>query len=270
MHLEARGAIALVTLARPETGNTMDLDLLTALGDRLDDAAAAPWARALVLTGAGRAFSLGGDVGGFGGLLDAGEDVAVEHLGRSIDALARAIGLLRASPVPTVAAIGGQAAGAGLSLALACDFRVMSARAALNVAYGALGASPDGGMTWLLPRLVGPARAVQLLIEQPVIRAERALAERLVDDVVPRDEALDAALARAAKLAALAPHVVRAARALVDRAHTVTLADQMACERDWFEAGVRTLDLQRAVRAMGRGERPDFSPPAQRSRGGPC
>jgi len=257
--LHRHGRTLVVELARPKSGNAMDLDLLTALADRLEEAAQAR-PRALVLAAAGRAFSLGGDVTGFAELVEAGEDAAIAHLRRSIDDLGRSILLLRRFPAPTVAAVQGQAAGAGLSLALACDLRVMADRAALNVAYGRLGASPDGGMTWLLPRVIAPARAVRLLMRQPVLRAEQALAEGLVDEVVPRAATRDAALAAAGRLGALAPHAVVSARLLVDAAHGATLEQQLDRERETFAAGVRTPDLQRAVAAAARGEVFDFAP----------
>ena len=104
-------------------------------------------------------------------------------------------------PYPVVAAVNGPAAGAGFSLALMCDIRIASEDAFFACAYGRIGASPDGGMTYFLPRVIGPSKAAELLLNDPNLSAAQALEAGLVSTVVPADELLEAARAKAAKLA---------------------------------------------------------------------
>src|SRR4029077_5707837 len=125
---------------------------------------------------------------------------------RGAEALHQAIVDLRRIPYPVIAAVNGPAAGAGFSLALACDTRIASESAFFVCAYGRIGASPDGGMTYFLPRVVGPSRALELLLEDPNLDAAAALDEGLVRQVVAPEELMDAARAKAEELAAKAPH----------------------------------------------------------------
>ena len=108
-------------------------------------------------------------------------------------------------PLPVIAAVNGPAAGAGFSLALACDTRIASENAFFACAYGRIGASPDGGMTYFLPRVVGPSRALEILLDDPNMSAEDALAERLVSEVTPAEELIERARERAEKLAREGP-----------------------------------------------------------------
>lgn len=248
--------VATLTLQRPSEGNALTPELLGELAAALDELAASP-ARAVVLTGAGRAFSLGGDLGVIRSALARPQD-AQAQVDHALSRLAGVVLALRALPQPVVAAINGQAAGAGLALALACDVRIASARAALNFAYGALGTSPDGGMTWFLPRLVPPGRATQLLIEQPILRAPQALEEGLVSEVAPAAELLDRARRYAARLATVAPHAVRTARELVAGAADGSLPAQLERERDAFARAVATEDFREGVDAVLEGRRPVF------------
>ena len=128
--------------------------------------------RALIVTGAGRAFCSGGDVNWFKrGVDDESVDLPSE-VRRGAEALHQAIVDIRRIPYPVIAAINGPAAGAGFSLALACDIRIASEEAFLAFAYGRIGASPDGGMTYFLPRVVGPAKALELLLNDPNLDAK--------------------------------------------------------------------------------------------------
>jgi|SRR5215213_7148305 len=251
--------VATLTLNRPDAGNSLTHEVLAELDAALDSAASEDRAHPLVVTGAGRAFSTGGDLAVLLEGLERSRDEAVADADASLAALADVIMRLRRHPAPTIAAVNGQAAGAGFSLALACDIRIASARAAFHFAYGALGTSPDGGMTWFLPRVVSPARAAELLIEQPVLRAPRALEEGIVSEVVPADELLEAARKRAGRLAAKAPHSVRTARPLIESGAEATLAEQLVREREEFAAAVRTDDFRAGVAAVMEGRRPVFS-----------
>ena len=157
--------------------------------------------RALIVTGAGKAFCSGGDINGFkAGVEDDSIDLPAQ-VRRGAEALHTAIVDLRRIPYPVICAVNGPAAGAGFSLALACDIRIASEHAFLACAYGRIGASPDGGMTYFLPRVVGPSRALEILLEDPNMTAADALEEGLVSEVVAPDELMDAARAKAEKLA---------------------------------------------------------------------
>src|SRR5215217_4764166 len=164
------GEIGTLTLDRPKVLNAMSPELIGEL------VTAAAWLadrarlRALIVTGAGRAFSAGGDVTWFKrGLEESGEYLSAD-VRRGAEVLHQAIVDFRRIPYPVI----GVAAGAGFSLALMCDTRIASEDAAFICAYGRIGASPDGGMTYFLPRVVGPARALELLLEDPILSAEQA------------------------------------------------------------------------------------------------
>ncbi len=191
---EAAGAITTITLNRPEKLNafagTMREDLLAALRRADSDAAC----RVVVITGAGRAFCAGGDVAfmrelqqrrdgaGLRKLLDAGRDIIVQ---------------IAEMPKPVIAAINGVAAGAGCNLALACDYRIASDQAKLGETFVRIGLHPDWGGTWLLPRLVGRGRALEIMMTGRMVGAAEAMAIGMVDRVASDLPTETAALARA-------------------------------------------------------------------------
>jgi enoyl-CoA hydratase/carnithine racemase len=259
MILEIEGEIGTLTLNRPESLNAMSPEMIgefpvvaSWLADR------APL-RALIVTGAGRAFCAGGDINWFKrGLEDDDIDLPsnVRHVA---DVLHQGIIDFRRIPYPVIAAINGPAAGAGFSLALMCDTRIASEDAFLAAAYGRIGASPDGGMTYFLPRILGPARTIELLLNDPNLTAEAALEAGLVAKVVPADRLMDEARAKAEKLAAKAPHYVRMAKLLVAQSLDNTLADHLQAERHGIADGMATEDLRDGVRAFLAGEEVTFT-----------
>ena len=180
LEITSDGEIGTLTLGRPEAMNAMDPEMifeLTVAAAWLADRA--PF-RALIVTGSGRAFSAGGDVNWFkGGLEDPELDLPAD-VRRGADVLHQAIVDFRRIPFPVIGAVNGAAAGAGFSLALMCDLRLASEDAFFVVAYGRIGASPDGGMTYFLPRVVGPAKALELALNDPVIDPKSALELGLV------------------------------------------------------------------------------------------
>jgi enoyl-CoA hydratase/carnithine racemase len=225
----------------------------------------APWLadrapfRALVITGNGRAFCSGGDVNWFRrGVEDDSVDLPSE-VRRGADVLHQAIVDFHRIPYPVVAAVNGPAAGAGFSLALQCDLRIASEEAFFACAYGRIGASPDGGMTYFLPRVVGPAKALELLLNDPNLTAQAALAEGLVSEVVPADELAERAASKARKLAAKAPHYVRMCKSLVGQSLDNSLADHLQLERHGIADSMGTEDLRGGVTAFFGGEEPTFN-----------
>lgn len=251
---ETLGPVVLLVLDRPARGNVLDAELLDELARHTAELADDGSVRALVLTGAGRDFCLGGALTDFEAALAGDDDEARAYCEERTGALASVVLDLRRMPYPVVAAVNGQAAGAGFSLALACDLRIVSDRVRLHFAYGALGASTDGGMSWLLPRVVSPSRALALLLEQPIIRAPRALAEGLADEAVPAAELVGRAVAVATALGANARHSVSSAKSLVESASSATLAEHMRAEHGAFAAGLAGDDMRAALAARRRGE----------------
>ncbi len=248
-----------MTLDRPDSLNAMSPEMIGELVLASGWLADRARLRALIVTGNGRGFSAGGDVNWFkGGLDDPDHDLPAD-VRRGADVLHQAIVDFRRIPYPVIGAINGVAAGAGFSLALMCDTRIASSEAAFVCAYGRIGASPDGGMTYFLPRVVGPAKAVELLLNDPLIDAEQALELGLVAKVVAPDALLDEARAKAEKLAAKAPHYVRMAKLLVAQSLDNTLADHLQLERHGIADSMATEDLREGVGAFFDGREAKFS-----------
>jgi 2-(1,2-epoxy-1,2-dihydrophenyl)acetyl-CoA isomerase len=259
LRLEIDGEIGTLTLDRPKVLNAMSPDLIAEL------VTAAAWLadraslRALIVTGEGRAFSAGGDVTWFKrGLEESGAYLSAD-VRRGADILHQAIVDFRRIPYPVIAAINGVAAGAGFSLALMCDTRIASEDAAFVCAYGRIGASPDGGMTYFLTRVVGQARALELLLNDPLLSAADARAQGIVAEVVPADRLMEVARERAQELAAKAPHYVRMSKLLVGQSLENTLADHLQVERHGIADSMATEDLREGVTAFLEGREATFT-----------
>ena len=259
MRIEIDGPVGTLTLSRPDAMNAMSPEMIGEL------AVAAPWLadrapiRALVVTGEGRAFSAGGDINWFRrGLEDPAADLVAE-VRRGADVLHQAIVDFKRIPYPVIAAVNGPAAGAGFSLALMCDIRIASEAAFFVCAYGRIGASPDGGMTYFLPRVIGPAAAAELMLEDPDLTAADALARGLVSSVVAPDELLPAAAAKATELAARSPHYQRMVKSLVWESLDNSLADHLQLERHGIAESMGTTDLRNGVATFLAGGQPTFS-----------
>jgi enoyl-CoA hydratase len=199
-----------ITLNRPERLNAMNSALIGELHGALADSAVDPACRVVVLTGAGRGFCAGIDLGGYG---EAPGSRELDRVGTTFAAqthIAALVPRLRSLPQPVIAAVNGPAAGGGLALALASDIRIASTAARFNVAFVRIGLSGcDIGVSWLLPRLIGASRAWELMLTGRIIEAEEADRIGLVLRVVPDDELQSAALQTAALIAANAPWGVR-------------------------------------------------------------
>ena len=258
MRLEADGDVATLTLDRPDELNAMSPEMIAEL------ATIAPWLadrapfRALVVTGSGRAFSAGGDVTWFRRGLDDPKGDLVASVRRGADVLHQAIVDFKRIPYPVIAAVNGPAAGAGFSLALMCDLRIASDAAFFACAYGRIGASPDGGMTYFLPRVIGPSAAAELMLEDPNLSAADALERGLVSRVVPADELAGVAAEKAAELGAKAPHYVRMVKSLIWESLDNSLADHLQLERHGIADSMGTEDLRNGVTKFFAGEQPVF------------
>ena len=259
MRIEVDGDVGTLTLDRPEAFNAMSPELIAELPLAFSWLADRAPLRALIVTGAGKAFCAGGDINWFQkGAATEGLDLP-SQVRRGAEVLHQGIIDLRRIPYPVIAAINGPAAGAGFSLALACDIRIAAEGAFLACAYGRIGASPDGGMTYALPRVVGPARALELLLEDPNLTAEQALEEGLVTEVVAAEELMDTARAKAAKLARMAPFYVRKAKELVAVSIENDVAKHLQLERHGIADSSATEDFRNGIGAFLAGEKPEFT-----------
>jgi enoyl-CoA hydratase/carnithine racemase len=251
LDLDVEGEIGTLTLNRPDSLNAMSPEMIGELVLASGWLADRAPLRALIVTGAGdRAFSSGGDVNWFKRGVDDDEFDLPADVRRGADVLHQAIVDFRRIPYPVIGAINGVAAGAGFSLALMCDLRIASENAAFTCAYGRIGASPDGGMTYFLPRAVGPSKALELLINDPLLSAQQALDEGLVSEVVPAGELGDRAREKAAKLAAKAPHYLRMCKQLFASSFDHSLEEHLQLERHGIADSMATEDLREGVTAF--------------------
>jgi 2-(1,2-epoxy-1,2-dihydrophenyl)acetyl-CoA isomerase len=245
---ELDGAVLRVTLCRPERANALDMEVGADLRKALE--AIGPGVRAVLLLAEGPNFCVGGDVTGFAGAAD--PEAHVLELATEMHAILRD---LTASGVPVVVGVQGWAAGAGLSLLLHGDVVVLGASARVRAGYPAIGLTPDCGMSWLLPRAVGPARARDMLLTNRVVGAQEALAIGLVSRVVPDDEVAEVAAKVARELAAAATGALRATRRLLEASATSTYTEQLDAEAASISARAATPEGREGVAAFV-GKRP--------------
>jgi 2-(1,2-epoxy-1,2-dihydrophenyl)acetyl-CoA isomerase len=247
------GAVATLTLNRPETRNALDLVMRRELVAALDEIAADADARVVILTGAGGHFCSGGDVKS----MREKRSTAAEGRAR-VQLLNTLVTRLVDFPKPTIAMVDGYAVGAGSNLALCCDLVVASERAKFGELFWKIGLVPDGGGTWLLPRLVGLARAKELIFTADVIDAAEAARIGLVNRVVPPAELESATRALAEKIAAGPPAVLAMAKHMVNRAATSDLA--AALDLEAFSQGIALAsdDHQEGLRAFFEKRPPRF------------
>jgi 2-(1,2-epoxy-1,2-dihydrophenyl)acetyl-CoA isomerase len=258
LQIEVDGDLGTLTLNRPDAFNAMSPELIEELTTAMAWFADEAPIRALIITGAGPAFCAGGDITWFRkGMEDPDLDISA-NVRRGAEALHTAIIDLRRIEVPVIGAINGPAAGAGFSLALACDIRIAADGAFFAPAYGRIGASPDGGMTYFLPRVIGPAKALEMLLDDPNLPAAAALEIGIVSEVVSGDELIDRARERATKLAAMAPHYVKMAKRLVSVSLENSLPEHLQLERHGIADSMATEDAQNGVVAFFGGEKPEF------------
>jgi 2-(1,2-epoxy-1,2-dihydrophenyl)acetyl-CoA isomerase len=196
--VERMGAVATITLNRPSSMNSMSVALKEQLLTALRIAAADPTVRAVVLTGAGSAFCVGQDLKEHVALIESGDPAPLGTVEKHFNPIVLAIVQM---PKPVVAAVNGVAAGAGASLAFACDFRLADARARFLLAFAGVGLALDTGASWTLPRLIGSGRALAMSILAEPVDATAALEMGMVSAVVPEGRALEEAQLLAARLA---------------------------------------------------------------------
>ncbi|HEU5180574.1 MAG TPA: enoyl-CoA hydratase [Candidatus Polarisedimenticolia bacterium] len=249
--------LAWITLNRPEKKNalagSMREDLLAAVQRAAGDGEV----RCLIVTGAGDAFCAGGDVTVMADLRQ--KQVGFEEVGKWLDAGGKLVAALESFPSPTVACVNGAAAGAGCNLALACDFRIASESASLGETFSRIGLHPDWGGTYFLPRLVGPARALEMFATGAMVPAAEALAMGLINRVVPAGQLLEKTRELALRLSAAPPMSFLAAREAVRRSTTSSLSAMLAYERHAQQRCWESEDSLEGIRAFLEKRTPRFT-----------
>ena len=224
LRVEVDGSVATLTLDRPDALNALTVPMKVALREALGSLARDPGIRAVILTGAGRAFCAGQDLAE----RERPDAVPLEvEVRERYNPIIRA---LRSMGQPVIAAVNGVAAGAGASLAFACDLRIAAEEARFVLAFGRIGLVPDSGATWFLPRLVGPAKAAELALGGDAVDAAEALRIGLVSKVVPGDQLLAEARSIADRLAEAAPLALALTKEALQRSQTIDLDEALEGE----------------------------------------
>jgi 2-(1,2-epoxy-1,2-dihydrophenyl)acetyl-CoA isomerase len=253
IQIEQQGAVRLMRLNRPEALNAFTAAMLGQLRQALEAAAADAETRCVLLTGAGRAFSAGQDLADPHVAPSREPGAAPKDIGHMLDHYYIPLALrLRSMPVPVVAAVNGVAAGAGANLALGCDIVLAGESASFIQAFSKIGLIPDCGGTWLLPRLVGRAKALELALLGDKVKAAEAQALGMISRVVPDAELLGAALALAQKLAGMPTRALAETRRALDDAlklefepalrREAALQSQLGFAHDYLEGTAAFLD----------------------------
>ena len=250
---EHQAGVLTLTLNRPDALNSFNVEMKEALLGALKDAARDGAVRVIVLTGAGRAFSAGQD-------LKERQAPGAMDLGTELRARYNPIVLaMRRLEKPIIAAVNGVAAGAGCSLALACDIRLCSDRASFIEVFGRVGLVPDTGSSWFLPRLVGAARAAEMIFTADPVDAATAERIGLVNRVVPADRLADEAAELARRLAQSAPLALALAKRALNRSLESTLDEALEYEAQLQSIAGRSSDHREGVAAFVEKRQPDFT-----------
>ncbi len=244
----------ILALNRPEKLNSFNEDLHRALKASIDDADADTSCRALILTGEGRGFCAGQDLGDRSEAMKAGGPIT-STLEAHYNPLVRRIRSLR---MPVICAVNGIAAGAGANLALGCDIVVAARSAKFLQAFAKIGLIPDAGGTWVLPRLAGPARARGLALLAEPISAEQAEAWGMIWKVVDDAQLMPEVIAMATRLASGPTHAFATIKRALDRAETNTLDQQLDLERDLQGELLNQHDFKEGVAAFFEKRAPKF------------
>ncbi|NTE68201.1 enoyl-CoA hydratase [Agrobacterium tumefaciens] len=252
--LKRDGPVAHITLNRPDKGNAFNQSMADALLAAANAVAHDPAVRVVVLTGAGRMFCVGGDIGEFA----QNSDRIAGFLASLAGTLHQALAQFAAMRKPLITLVNGPAAGAGMSLAIAGDIVLACAQAHFTAAYGGIGLTPDGGMTWTLPRLVGLRKAQDILITNRRVGAEEAATIGLVTRLVGADELGSAGRELAAQLATQAVGALAQARWLLQTGMSEGFVTHMDRELQTIGAAGEGREGREGVAAFLARRKPDF------------
>jgi len=256
IQLEMRDSVCVLTLNRPERLNALTTqvanDFKAAVSEALERGA-----RAIVITGAGRAFSAGGDLREMQEI--AKKDGRVEaFFDEPLRALNEGILLIRQTPVPFIAAVNGVASGGGCNFALACDLVIAAESARFNQAFIKIGLTPDCGGTFMLPRLVGWKRATELLFTGDLVGAQAAAEMGMINSVSPDDQLMDRAMAMAEKLAQAPTAALGEIKMLLNASAANDIRSQLDLERETQIQSGKTKDFVEGVSAFLEKRPPRF------------
>ncbi len=255
MLVEIDGPVGTLTLNRPQKLNafigTMRDEIADGLGRLGDDENV----RAVIVTGAGRAFCAGADVTYLDRLLESGD---IDEATALVEAGRRVVRHIVSMPKPVIAALNGPAAGGGANLALACDLRIAAATASIGQTFNRIGLHPDWGGTFIVPRLVGPGRAAELFLLADMVEAEEAERIGLFNRLVPPERLMPEARELADRLAAKPRMAVRLAKAAVHRSLGATLEEMLDYEVAAQRACFESAEAREGVRAFVEKRAPDF------------
>lgn len=254
IRFDVADGVATITLNRPDKLNALTTSMSKELLAALKTCASEQTIRCVVITGAGRGFSAGQDLAEFGQVT--GKFSVGDHLRHGYNRLILA---MRALEKPIIAKVNGVAAGAGLGLALAADLRIASEKASFVTAFIGIGLAPDSGVSWHLQRLIGPARAFELLASGRKVRAEEALTLGLVNQVVSA-EALDATVAAMAGQFAQAPtRGIGLTKRVLNKVTAMPLAEALEYEAQIQDIAIQTDDHKEGVQAFFEKRPPQFT-----------
>ncbi|MBK1788898.1 enoyl-CoA hydratase-related protein [Prauserella cavernicola] len=251
-----RDRVRTLILNRPKAYNSLTVELKERLLAELTQASADPGVRAIVLTGAGKAFCAGQDLKEHVGLLQAGDDAPLRTVGEHYNPIVTAI---VEAPKPVIAAVNGPAAGAGAAFAYAADLRVAANSANFLMAFANVGLGPDSGASWTLQRLIGYGRAAELMLLARTVGAEEAQRIGLVGEVVADEDLAGRAQEVAAKLAAGPTVAYSKIKGTLATAAESTLREALAAEDAAQSALGATADHHEAVEAFVAKRKPDFT-----------
>lgn len=256
------GHVAVLSFNRPDRRNALSEGVYAGFRAALPQIANNPDVRVVMITGEGGAFCAGGDVKGMNenNKSGGGASVSLEDRVRGLRDRQNSVSVaLRALPQPVIAALPGAAAGAGLSIALAADLRIAAERAIIMTAFANVGASGDFGTSWFLPRLIGEAKAKELLFTTPRLTARQAADLGIINVVLPDENFADAALNWCHDLSNRAPIALRYMKENVNRAGDVTLQSALDAEATAMVRTMGTADHREAAAAFVEKREPRFS-----------
>ena len=256
IQLEMQGAVGVLTLNRPERLNALTVQLAKEFKAAVAEAVERG-ARAIVVTGAGRAFSAGGDLREMQEIAKR-DGRAEAFFDEPLRIINEAIITIRKTPVPVIAAVNGVASGGGCNLALACDLVIAGESAKFNQAFIKIGLTPDCGGTFILPRLVGWKRATELLFTGDLVGAQAAVEMGMINSVAPDGELLSRAMAMAEKLAQAPTAAIAEIKMLLDASAANDLSSQLDLERETQIESGKTRDFVEGVSAFLEKRPPRF------------
>lgn len=248
--MQVNGSVAHITLNRPQQLNAMDIPALAALGQALAEAAAHVGVRAVLLSAHGNFFSVGGNLQVFRETLQGSSSEKTAAFSRLIDEAHSVIQLISTLRVPVVMVIQGGASGVALSLMAAADFVMTHEESTFSSAYMRVGATPDGGATWWMPRLMGMRQARKLLMLSERFSGKEAQDLGLVDRVVELADLQREALAFAQRLASGPTSAYGSLKKLLAHSLQTDLATQLEAEKASFLACTKSVDMQEGIRAF--------------------